>query len=50
MRDVRNSDGRLVCRIEEATGTVEIRIKGCVTYIKRSPDGGIEVVNDKEAA
>jgi hypothetical protein len=47
MRDVRNSDGRLVCRIDEATGTVEIRIKGCVTLIERGPDGKPVIVNLK---
>ena len=27
MSEVRNLDGKLVCRVDEATGTVEIKIK-----------------------
>lgn len=50
MQDIRNSDGRLVCRLDEATGTVEISIKGCTTLIKRKPDGTMEVVNIKKPA
>jgi predicted NAD/FAD-binding protein len=50
MREVRNSDGRLVCRIDEATGTVEIRIKGCVTRIERRPDGKMIIVNTGKTA
>lgn len=49
MRDIRNSDGRLVCRIDKTTGEVEIRIKDCVTVIKRGVDGEIEIINDKVA-
>jgi hypothetical protein len=45
MREVRNSDGRLVCRINEDTGAVEICVKGCVTLIERQPDGEIRIVN-----
>ncbi len=47
MREVRNSDGRLVCRIDEITGEVEIRIKGCITLIKGISHNRIEVVNLK---
>ena len=50
MREVRNSEGRLVCRVDERTGAVEISIKGCVTLIERTQDGGIKVVNSKETA
>jgi hypothetical protein len=49
MHDVRNSEGRLVCRINEATGAVEIRVKGCVTLIERAPDGKVRIVNTKVA-
>lgn len=45
MREVRNSDGRLVCRIDETTGTIEIKVKNCTTLIKRNKDGANEVVN-----
>ncbi|MDR1538126.1 MAG: hypothetical protein LBU32_09060 [Clostridiales bacterium] len=49
MQEVRNSDGRLVCRIDDATGTVEIRIKDCTTLITRTPDGKTEVINTKNS-
>lgn len=48
MREVRNSDGRLVCRINERTGEVEIRIKGCVTLIQRTQGGEISITNSKK--
>jgi len=47
MREIRNSDGRLVCCLDDTTGTVEIRIKDCTTLIKRNPDGTNEIVNIK---
>jgi len=47
MREIRNSDGRLVCRIDDATGIVEIKIKDCTTVIKRNLDGTTEVMNLK---
>jgi len=50
MREIRNSDGKLVCRIDEITGTVEIVVKGCVTLIERAEDGEIKVVNHKKSA
>ncbi len=50
MREIRNSDGRLVCRINERTGAVEISVKGCVTLIQRTHDGKVEVVNRKKTA
>ncbi len=49
MREIRNSDGRLVCRIDERTGVVEICIKGCKTVIERDSDGNISIVNTKAA-
>lgn len=48
MKEVRNLDGRLVCRLDATTGTVEIKIKDCTTLIKRHPDGTIDVVNLKD--
>ena len=50
MNEVRNLDGRLVCCLDDATGTVEIKIKDCTTVIKRNPDGTTEIVNLKNAA
>lgn len=45
MSEVRNLDGRLVCLIDEFTGTVEIKIKDCITIIKRNVDGKTEIIN-----
>ncbi len=45
MSEVRNLDGRLVCFIDEATGTIEIKMKGCTTIIKRNLDGTVEIEN-----
>ena len=50
MREIRNSEGRLVCRIDETTGTVEIIVKGCVTLIERPQDGSVKVINRKQPA
>jgi hypothetical protein len=50
MREVRNSDGRLVCRVDEVTGKVEIVIKGCVTLIERTEKGEIKIINIKKTA
>ena len=49
MFEVRNGDGRLVCRINKTTGDIEIVIKGCITLIKRTECGDIKVVNKKVA-
>lgn len=48
MREIRNSDGRLVCCLDETTGIVEIRMKNCTTLIKRNLDGTTEVINIKK--
>jgi hypothetical protein len=50
MREIRNSDGRLVCRINERTGEVEIQVKGCVTLIRRTDGGEIKIVNTRKTA
>ena len=44
--EVRNGDGRLVCRIEKTTGDIEIVIKGCTTLIKRTENGEVKVINN----
>ncbi len=48
MREIRNIDNRLVCRIDEGTGTVEIKIKDCTTLVKRNQDGTYAVINTKK--
>lgn len=46
MKEIRNLDGRLVCRVDD-TNTVEIRIKDCITLIKLNPDSAAKVINLK---
>jgi len=50
MREIRNSDGRLVCRVDEATNTIEISVKGCTTLISLTSDGKIKTKNIKRVA
>ena len=47
MLDVRNSDGRLVCQVNEKTGAVEIKTKNCKTIIKPKPDSMPEITNTR---
>jgi len=49
MRDVRNSDGRLVCRVDNE-GSILIYSRGCLTRIERLKDGKIKIVNTKKTA
>ena len=49
MRDVRNANGKLVCRLDEKAGVVEIVHKGCKTLICFKPDGTAEIVNTEAA-
>lgn len=50
MEEVRNSQGKLVCRVDKASKTVEIVLKGCTTLICFSDDGQISVINKEKAA
>ena len=47
MHEIRNSDGRLVCRIDEAAGIVEIYIKGCLTQIQWTPEGKVRIAHTR---
>ena len=47
MEDVRNSDGRLVCRISVEQRVVEIVLKGQRTIICFKSEGSLEVINTK---
>lgn len=49
LTDIRNSQGKLVCRIDKPSKTVEIAVKGCVTTIRFSDDGKIKVTNTVKA-
>jgi len=48
MREVRNGNGKLVAMIDEATGTVIIIQRGCVTKLRLNQDKKIEVINSKK--
>lgn len=45
MEEIRNNQGRLVCRVDRSTKTVEIAVKGSVTTIRFTDDGKIRVIN-----
>lgn len=49
LTDIRNCQGKLVCRIDKPSKTVEIAVKGCVTTIRFSDDGKIKVTNTDKA-
>jgi hypothetical protein len=48
LKDVRNTDGKLVARINEGTGEIIIALRGCVTKLHYNADGLITVTNTKE--
>lgn len=50
MQEIRNSYGKLVCRADKNSKTVEIVIKGCITLIRFLDNGAIEVTNKKKTA
>ena len=39
MTAIRNLDGKVVCFLDEKTGEIEIKLKGCRTVIRLSPSG-----------
>ena len=49
MQDIRNGDGHLVCRIDEANCAIEICIKGCLTRIQWTPGGKIRIAHTRKA-
>lgn len=49
MQEIRNSFGKLVCRIDKNNKTVEIAVKGCITTISFLPDDKIKVTNKNRA-
>jgi len=50
MREVRNSKGFLVCKINEFSGLIEILMKGCITMIQLTSDGEIKISNFQKTA
>lgn len=49
MQDIRNSQGKLVCRADKDSKSVEIAVKGNVTVIRFTDDGKIKVTNTDKA-
>ena len=45
MQDIRNGNGKLVCRLDEKAGVVEIVHKGYKTLICFKSDGKAEILN-----
>lgn len=45
MEEIRNLDGKLVCRVDEKAKVIEIVHKNYKTLIYFKPDGTTEVVN-----
>jgi hypothetical protein len=46
MKEVRNTDGKLVCRVDEKKCLVEIVCSGCMTKIRFVPgDDTLEIKN-----
>ena len=50
MQDIRNSKGKLVCRVDRKSRTVEISVKGDITVIRFTNDGEMKVTNIDKAA
>ncbi len=49
LTEIRNNQGKLVCRIDKTSKTIEIAIKGCITLINFSDNGNINVINKNKA-
>lgn len=47
MTAVRNQDGKVVCYLDEETGAIEIKLKGCKTVIRYSQAGTPEIKHIK---
>ena len=50
MLDIRNPDGRLICRIDEAASIIEIYMKGCLTRIQWTPEGKGQITHTRKKA
>jgi len=50
MKEVRNSSGKLICRLDEKKTIVEIVYRGCKTQIHFKPNGTVEIINTKTTA
>ena len=45
MQNVKNSDGKTICQVDDQGKLVEILHKGVKTLIKFLPDGNVEIIN-----
>jgi hypothetical protein len=45
--DIRNLDGKLVCRLNRKSGVLEIRRKGCKTLLRVRPQAIVLVKNTR---
>lgn len=45
LTEVRNSQGKLICRIDKPSKTIEIANKGYVTLISFCDNGNINIIN-----
>ncbi|MEG0691572.1 MAG: hypothetical protein RR444_00630 [Oscillospiraceae bacterium] len=50
MQDVKNDNGKLVCRVDTEHQVVEIVQKGVKTIIKFNPDGTMQINGGKTVA
>ncbi len=50
MQNIRNKDSKLVCQVDRETKTVVIVSKGCITKIRFTDDGKVEVKHAKATA
>jgi hypothetical protein len=45
MRDIRNLAGKLICRLDEDIGYIEIKRKGCLALLRFSPKTPVTIQN-----
>lgn len=50
MKEIRNPENRLVCRVNEDTGNIEILEKGWVTSIRIKPGIKVEISHRQKDA
>ena len=48
MHDIRNSDGHLVCRINDDANIIEILTRGIVTTIILNPGGKTQITHTRK--
>lgn len=48
MHDIRNLNGKLVCRADQKLLSVDVVHRGMKTTIRFMPDGGMTIINTNE--